>query len=227
MAPGPDQRVARNGQALQSGERLLFVGDSNTDTERCTRARPLGYGFVMMVDALLRAARPELGFELANCGVDGDTVLDLARRWETDVLAARPDRLFVMIGTNDVGYRYLPDYHARAVDDASFLATLARLVRLTQAALPTRIVLIEPPLFELPLDADPNRAIRAIGASVADLAARTGCGLIALQDSMAAALAAGHAEGWFQNVNHLAFRGHALLALHVMRVLGWSLAASE
>jgi lysophospholipase L1-like esterase len=210
---------------LRGGERVLFVGDSNTDTEYRTRAEPLGYGYVMMVDAFMRASRPELQVEVLNRGNDGDTVVDLERRWESDVIALRPDVLVVMIGTNDVGYRHLSEYLPRAVNDELFERTLEGLVRRTQAELPAHIALLEPPLFELPADSAPNRQALALGAIVERIAKRASCDRIPVLREMAAALSAGRTTGWFQNVNHPAFPGHAFLAQQVLRWLGWTFGA--
>lgn len=47
----------------------------------------------------LRRLHPDL--DLINAGVGGDTVLNLAARLDADVLAHRPDGVFVMVGGND------------------------------------------------------------------------------------------------------------------------------
>ena len=39
--------------------------------------------------------------QIINMGTDGDTVLDLAKRWESDVFGFEPHWLSVMIGIND------------------------------------------------------------------------------------------------------------------------------
>jgi lysophospholipase L1-like esterase len=86
---------------------LLFIGDSVTD---CGRARPvgvgpadeLGHGYVAELDALIKANQPANPIRVTNMGIGGNTVRDLEARWQTDVLALRPDWLSVMIGINDV-----------------------------------------------------------------------------------------------------------------------------
>ncbi|MDX2162849.1 MAG: GDSL-type esterase/lipase family protein [bacterium] len=50
------------------------------------------------VDALARLL-PE--HTLLNAGVGGNTVVNLLRRWERDVLPLQPDGVFVMVGGND------------------------------------------------------------------------------------------------------------------------------
>jgi len=87
--------------------KLVFIGDSITD---CERARPvgeglfgaLGKGYVSLVEGLLYAIHPESAVRIVNMGTSGHTVLDLKARWQTDVIALKPDWLVVMIGVNDV-----------------------------------------------------------------------------------------------------------------------------
>jgi lysophospholipase L1-like esterase len=62
----------------------------------------LGTGYVSLVDSLLRAAYPQGRIRMVNMGTSGNTVRDLAERWQTDVLDLEPDWLSIMIGINDV-----------------------------------------------------------------------------------------------------------------------------
>lgn len=92
---------------IKPGSRLLFVGDSVTD---CGRLRPvgtgsrtaLGSGYVAEVDAALDSVPAKRPIRITNMGIGGNTVRDLASRWDSDVLALEPDWLSVMIGVNDV-----------------------------------------------------------------------------------------------------------------------------
>ncbi|MFT4511490.1 MAG: lysophospholipase L1-like esterase [Planctomycetota bacterium] len=54
----------------------------------------------MFVATMLAAAQPELQLDIINRGNDGDTVVDLANHWQSDVIELRPDWLFVLIGTS-------------------------------------------------------------------------------------------------------------------------------
>ena len=84
-----------------------MIGDSVTD---CERLRPigeglfdaLGRGYVSMVDGLLMARYPAHRIRVVNMGVSGNTVRDLQKRWQTDVMDLKPDWLSVCIGINDV-----------------------------------------------------------------------------------------------------------------------------
>lgn len=68
--------------------RILFFGDSLTQ----------GTIGVSYVDKLARSLPQHT---LINKGVNGDTSLNLYRRVQQDVIALRPDLVFVMVGIND------------------------------------------------------------------------------------------------------------------------------
>lgn len=92
---------------LERGDTLLFIGDSISDYDR---ARPVGEGlfnawgrsYVADAGALLGCMYPELNLRVVNMGVSGNQIRDLDARWDTDVLARRPDWVSVLIGINDV-----------------------------------------------------------------------------------------------------------------------------
>lgn len=87
--------------------RLVMIGDSVTDCGRSYDADPAGWGsfgngYVSLIDSLLTAFAPEEQIMVINKGVNGNTVLDLQKRWQKDVLDLNPDAVCVMIGVNDV-----------------------------------------------------------------------------------------------------------------------------
>lgn len=94
---------------FEKNSALLMIGDSITD---CGRARPVGegdgsgMGYVNFIGALLGAKFPGENLKVLNTGVSGDTVRNLAARWQTDVLDLAPDYLSVLIGVNDVWRRF-------------------------------------------------------------------------------------------------------------------------
>lgn len=81
---------------IEPQSKLLMIGDSITDCERGipvgeANDDQLGRGYASMVNAWLTAAYPAHQIRVMNVGVDGNTALNLAARWERDVLAMRPD----------------------------------------------------------------------------------------------------------------------------------------
>lgn len=148
---------------IEPYSKLVMIGDSITD---CGRAQPvgeafkdgLGNGYVSLVNALLTSTYPAHRIRVMNTGTGGNTVLDLAARWETDVLALHPDWLSVMIGINDVWRQFdsplQTEWH---VPLEVYIATLENLIAQTRPHL-RGLVLMSPYLIE-PNSFEPMRAM--------------------------------------------------------------------
>ena len=92
---------------IEKKDRILFVGDSITDSNRNYEAIPAGWsswgdGYVNLINAYTTALLPREELMIVNRGISGDTILDLKKRWQVDVLDFKPDWLTIMIGVNDV-----------------------------------------------------------------------------------------------------------------------------
>jgi lysophospholipase L1-like esterase len=77
---------------LKKGDRIVFLGDSIT----AGGVGPKGYITVM------KNALADKGVELIGAGVSGNKVPDLQRRVDRDVIARKPNVVFIYIGINDV-----------------------------------------------------------------------------------------------------------------------------
>ncbi|GAA3333740.1 hypothetical protein GCM10020331_098980 [Ectobacillus funiculus] len=128
---------------------FLFIGDSITD---CERVKPegeglfgaLGKGYVSFIDGLLQSVYPELGIRVVNKGISGNTVRDLKKRWQEDVLNQNPDWLAIMIGTNDVWRQYdMPFIKDQHVYLDEYEDTLRKLIKETKSFV-NGIVLMTP-----------------------------------------------------------------------------------
>ncbi|MFD8492610.1 SGNH/GDSL hydrolase family protein [Amycolatopsis sp. NPDC059657] len=124
-----------------SQDRLLFIGDSITDSGR-DRSDPtsLGNGYVRQIAAHLT------GPVVLNKGLNGNRVYDMEARWTTDVLAERPTVVTVKIGINDTWRRFdraLPSPIDR------FHAAYTRVLTQTRQHLPADLFVITP--FLLPV----------------------------------------------------------------------------
>ena len=117
-----------NNLLFQSGDKVLFIGDSITDCGRRDAHAPLGHGYVRKITELITAKYPERDITYVNKGIGGDIVEGLENRWDTDVIAEKPKWLSVKIGINNasrqhgegVSYgRISAEFGKRAIDGFS------------------------------------------------------------------------------------------------------------
>ena len=166
-------------------ERWVFIGDSITDTGRREDPEGYGNGYVSRIREQLLVDDPACPIEVLNRGVSGDTVRQLAARWQSDALDLRPDLLSVKIGVNDV-WRGFGDLPEEAVGAEEYAATLRELLASAQAS-GCRLVLVTPFLVE-PDRTDPMRLeVENRARIVAGLASEFGAALVDLQPAFDAA----------------------------------------
>ncbi|MEP7359715.1 MAG: SGNH/GDSL hydrolase family protein [Anaerolineales bacterium] len=205
---------------LESGQKIVFIGDSITDCDRRGAAAPYGDGYVSMVRNFLIARYPEYHLTIVNRGISGNTVRDLAARWEQDVIKQQPDWLSVMIGINDV-WRAFGGNSKEAVPLAEYTATLRSLLTQTREATDARLILADPYMIE-PNPAQPmRRQMDAFGTVVAQLADEFGAVHVPTQAAYTAALAHTRPADWADDQIHPNGPGHAVLALAFLRALGF------
>jgi len=196
---------------------LLIIGDSVTD---CGRARPvgagappaLGHGYVQRLEEKLRARDAARTGRITNMGVGGDTIRDLGARWETDVLALRPDWLAVMIGINDVWRHFDPVRQADAVPPDEFERTYGALIVRTRPSLPGGLILMTPFYIEPDLRKPMRARMDTYGAIVAGLARRHQTILVDTQAAFDRALKQQSAAALAPDKVHPTQAGHQVLA---------------
>lgn len=190
---------------------ILFQGDSITDTDRGRDGAPdagLGHGYVSLIAARLTADNAPRRLVFGNRGVSGNTVHDLAARWQEDTIALRPDMLSILIGFNDT---------AAEIPFDEFEAVYDRLLEHTKAELPNvKLVLCEPFAF-LPPEADgrPNvweTNVRERGRIVERLAAKHRAAFVRFQKVLDDARKRAPAEHWLYDGIHPTRAGHQILA---------------
>ncbi len=197
--------------AFHRDARILFQGDSITDGNRGRSPDPnhiLGHGYAFLVAARYGAAFPERNLDFLNRGISGNTVRDLAKRWQPDTLDLKPDILSILVGVND---------HGRGVPLDQFEQDYDRLLADTVAANPRiRLVLCAP--FLLPVGrmkekyAEKFADIQARQAIVARLAAKHHAALVRFQPVFDAACGKAPAEHWIWDGVHPTYSGHQLMA---------------
>ncbi|NEA34404.1 SGNH/GDSL hydrolase family protein [Streptomyces sp. SID13031] len=112
---------------------IVFAGDSVTDCGRRSDPAGLGDGYVKNLYDAFGADRPRI----VNAGISGHRAVDLAARWQTDVLAYEPDVVSILVGINDTWRRY-------DEDDPTSAESFEHSYRAMLDGLDAQLVLIEP-----------------------------------------------------------------------------------
>ena len=96
---------------------VLFIGDSITDGgwgNSCGDMRPsgernhtdmnhiYGHSYMMLCASAIQSELPERDIKCYNRGISGNTLYDMAARWNEDAVALGADVVSILIGTNDV-----------------------------------------------------------------------------------------------------------------------------
>lgn len=211
---------------IEPQNKLVMIGDSITD---CGRSQPvgesfkdgLGNGYVSMVNALLTSTYPAHRIRVMNTGTSGNTVLDLAARWQTDVLALRPDWLSVMIGINDVWRQFdTPLQTEWHVSLDVYAATLEKLIAETRPQV-RGLVLMSPYLIE-PNKNEPMRAMMdTYGAAIHQVAARHRAIFVDTQAAFDAVLKDIHPMTLAWDRVHPNQAGHMLIARAFLKAISF------
>jgi lysophospholipase L1-like esterase len=215
-APPLSAPVVKPIPAFQKDARILFQGDSITDGKRGRDLDPnhiLGHGYVFIIAARHGAAFPERRLTFLNRGVSGNTVNDLAGRWQQDTLDLKPDLLSILIGVNDSGKGVPLDQFEQVYD---------KLLGDTRAANPgVRVVLCAP--FMLPVGqrqgGEWNADIKRRQEVVEKLAHKYHAALVRFQPMFDAACQRAPAEYWIWDGVHPTYAGHQLMADEWERVV--------
>jgi acyl-CoA thioesterase-1 len=205
---------------LQPDDRILFTGDSITDSNRrIDQYHPLGTtGYVLFTGARLMQhfASPKL--EIFNRGIGGDRVGDLLARFDQDLLAIKPTVVSIMIGINDTWRAFDSN---KPTTTESYEADYRTILTRIRNELKARVVLIEPFVLHVPADrhkwrADLNPRIDAVRR----LALEFGTDLIPLDGIFAQAATQAPPEFWAADGVHPTFAGHSLMAQAWLRNAG-------
>ena len=105
--------------ALLNAKTFLFIGDSITDGNwgspnkyPCSSEERnnndlnhiLGHGFVEMTAGYFMGEYPHANYSFINRGISGETLHQIAMRWDKDVIDMNPDIVSILCGTNNIHY---------------------------------------------------------------------------------------------------------------------------
>jgi len=212
---------------LAPNDKLVMIGDSITD---CERARPvgeglfgaIGKGYVAQVDALLTVAYPAHCIRVVNMGSSGHTVRDLKARWQTDVLALKPDWLSILIGINDVWRQFdLPLQRETHVSLSEYEETLEGLITATRPTVKGLVLMT--PFFIEAVAQDAMRArMDAYGAVVRRLGAKHQAVVVDVQAAFLRVLESRHSAALAWDRVHPNLGGHMVIARAFLDGVGFS-----
>jgi lysophospholipase L1-like esterase len=208
---------------------ILFQGDSITDGNRGRSSDPnhiMGHGYAFSVASRLGADFPERNLHFINRGISGNTVADLAARWQQDALALKPDVISILVGVNDINSRFRNNNGSTAAD---FQVAYRQLLDNTRKALPDALLVLGEP-FILPVGMVQenleqwNAAIGEAQAVVEKLANDFGAVFLPYQQIFSEACKRASAAYWIWDGIHPTVAGHELMARTWMKNVGERLA---
>ena len=210
-----------NNLLFESGDKVLFIGDSITDCGRRDAHAPLGHGYVRKITELITAKYPEHRIDYVNKGISGDIVEGLENRWDTDVIAEKPKWLSVKIGINNASRQ-----HAEGVSIAAYQpiweACYRRILTRAKTELDASIFLFE--IFYVAEDVESPRPldVDVYNASIHKLAEEFEARLIPTSTAFENAVAARPGALWTtQDGVHPNAEGHTLMALEFLKQAAW------
>lgn len=213
---------------LPPNSKLIFIGDSITDAGRNLSGEVcswepdlgLGHGYVSMIHSWIGSAHPETPIHFLNKGTSGNTVRELARRWQTDVLAENPQTLCIMIGINDVWRQFdCPLRPELGVEPEEYRATLSSLV--TAAKSRGVVIHLAAPYFIEPNRNDAmRRRMDDYGAIVREIAAQADAAFVDTQAAFDRVLAHHHPMTLAADRIHPNGIGHMIIARAMLSSFG-------
>jgi len=205
---------------LSASTKLVFIGDSITDAGRREDPEGIGASYVRLIRDYLLAAGPATAPIVLNRGIGGNRVIDLADRWQEDVIDLAPDILSIKIGINDVWHGL--NGGVNGIEIGRFTPVYDDLLRQVRESLPAcRIVLCEPSVIWPPASADGNGLLLPYVAAVRALAVKYAADcVVPLHEAFENARRNRPDIAWTADGVHPSSAGHMLIAHSWLRATG-------
>lgn len=187
--------------------RILFIGDSITDSGRREDPDKLGFGYVRLIHDELLVTNPEKEIEIVNKGIGGDRITNLQARWQEDVLHERPDYVSISIGINDV-WRQLDHPQMEQVYPEQYEKMYHELCEQTNA----QLILMEPTIIEENLESEGNQKLVDYVQIVRRLAKQYNAILVPTHQAFQNYLLSGNSQKLTTDGVHMKSAGDMLMA---------------
>ncbi|MBR5441568.1 MAG: SGNH/GDSL hydrolase family protein [Clostridia bacterium] len=171
---------------LKENDVILFQGDSITDGARGRNSdlnHVMGHGYQYILAGEMLADNPGKGIQVYNRGISGNRVSDLYGRWQEDCLMLKPTVLSILIGINDIAFKYI---NGSGSDPDRLEKIYGQLLDEVLEQNPDTFLVIMEPFFGVNPDPDINAhylaRIDAMRQSVKNVAEKYNAVFVPLQD---------------------------------------------
>lgn len=139
---------------LKRNDIVLFQGDSITDGARGRNSdlnHVMGHGYQYILAGQLLADNIGKNIQVYNRGISGNRVSDLYGRWQEDCLMLKPTVLSILIGINDIAFKYI---NGSGSDPDRFEEIYCRLIDEVLEQNPETFLVIMEPFYGVNPDPD-------------------------------------------------------------------------
>ena len=128
-------------------KKIVFLGDSITDSHRLFSENGLGDGYVYFIARELKMRGEEV--RILNRGHDGFTVQGVRRFLAKDCILQKPDVVSLLVGCNDVG---LMMNTGKSLKEQEFLNNYREILKELRTETDAKIICAGPFIFPWPLE---------------------------------------------------------------------------
>ncbi len=197
---------------LKDARRLLFQGDSITDSGRKESPDGLGFGYAAIVAGVLATDPRFKGLEVVNRGVSGDRTAELIARWDGDCVALKPDALSIMVGVNDV-WRLRGEWNGQAyIPPERFKANYEELIDRARSGGVKLLVLMSPTTIDNERDREVSALLDEETSIVRALAKKAKAVYVPTREEQKRVLKERPDFPWTTDGCHPSLAGHAHIA---------------
>jgi len=191
--------------------RMVFIGDSITESGKFEDPEALGSGYVRLLYDYFITTYPASKFEVINKGISGNRIDDIKARWLRDVIDLNPDIVSISIGINDV-WNQLKNPATKQIHPEKFESIYDELLYQVSSNTNADIVLIEPTIIEENLDSIGNQKLKPYVEIVNTMAEKYDTHLVPAHQAFLGYLKANNGYALTTDGVHMNSAGNMLMA---------------